>query len=859
MHARDTSVRVGNACRGVWGGTLGTLALCSAATASAGTPADTAQISAGSPAGFDMLMVPQEAVVDVYIGDISIGQTRVRYLSRKITFLDIDDVVARIPDLVGVAAVRAALAAPDLDTHAASICRPDADAPSCGMLKPAVAGVIFDEARFRVDLFIDAQYRVVRVATPRAYLPVPDAGLSLVDQLGGTIAGSGGDVDYGIQNRAILGYRNARLRSELSYASRYGLVADTLVAEVDTPGVRYAAGAMWAPGIDLTGRRKIVGVGVQSQIDTRLDRTSIAGSPLVVALPLRSRVDIVRDGRLLTSRIYDAGNQALDTSGLPDGAYEIVLHVQEAGGGTRDERRFFTKNAAIAAVGEPIVFGYAGLLANDRRGALIAVSRTPFYEAGIAWRRSPHLALDATLMGTGRTALLELGSYWLSTTAQVRAAALASVRGQLGVLFQTYSAGTARLNYALDLRRVWSPGDRLLIPISERRTYDVFTLDRAAQLSAGAFTQANATFGYTLRQGQIGVSGFYREDARSSPSYGIGPSASVRLVERAGMQVTLRADATLSNRGTSALVALTFQRLRGTSSITASLGGRSTSATRDGSTGTAVVGGIGGSWQKAGVLGGDLALSGGLEREVTGTLARSHADLRTRAATLYADVAQPIAGSNGATQYGLSFQTTAAVTGGSLVFQGIDRSDSAILVSVDADSEDRRQGRSFEVLVDDTPRGVVRAGTTLSVPVAAYRHYAVRVRPLGEALMRVAGLARQVSVYPGTVARVRWSAQRVVAMFGRIVWADGTPVSNAAVSTDDEIGNTDDNGYFQIEAKRNAVLKIQSIDGRRCRLPVTGTGTKTGTVMSTTEGYAALGTLRCRGSLPGTQMADETP
>ena len=846
-------LRFGRSVR-VWHGTLAVFALGYPGAVTAKIPADTPRVSAGAPAGFDALLTPQEAVVDVFIGGRAIGQTRVRYAGGRIAFLDIDMVLARIPDLIDTAAVRAVLAAPDLDAHATLLCPSDADgqpgAATCGVLKPEVAGVMFNEARFRVDVFIHASRLAVRAATERQYLPAPDAGLSLVDQLGGTIAGSGGDADYSIQNRAILGYRDGRLRGDLSYSSRYGLVADTLVAELDRPGLRYAAGAMWAPGIDLTGRRKIVGVGVQSQTDTRLDRTSIAGSPLVVSLPFRSRVDILRDGRLLTSRIYDAGNQALDTSGLPDGAYEVVLHVQEAGGASRDERRFFTKNAAIAAVGEPIVFAYGGLLANDRRGRLIAVSRKPFYEAGVARRLSPHLALDATVMGTDTTALVEIGGYWLTTAAQVRAAALASVRGQVGMLVQTYSSGAGRLNYAVDARRVWSAGDCPLIPIGEPRGYDIVSIDRAAQLSAGSFMQANATVSYTLKPGQIGVSGFYRSDARSSRSYGIGPTAVFPLAERAGMQVMLRGDMTLSNRGTSAFLGLSFQRLRGSSSVTASMGARSTSGTGS-NDGTALVGDIGGSWQKPGVLGGDLAVSGGVEREVDGTLARGHADLRTRVATVYADVAQPIGGSNGATQYGMSFQTTAVATGKSVRFQGLDRSDSAILVAVDREADGVPQGAPFEVLVDNMTRGIVLAGGTLSVPVASYRRYAVRVRSVGSALMRVDGVARQVSVYPGTVAQVRWSAQRVVAMFGRIAWADGTPVANAAVYAADAIGSTDDNGYFQIEAGSRTVLRIKAIDGRQCRLPVTAT--------ASTEGYAALGTLRCDRLLPAAELANATP
>src|SRR5207247_1591607 len=144
----------------------------------------------------------------------------------------------------------------------------------------------------------------------------------------------------------------------MSYSSGVGFLVDNFVAEVDEPGTRYSGGLFWAPGIDLTGQRKILGVGVGTQFDTRVDRDQVFGNQLIVFLAQRSRVDILRDGRLLTSRSYEAGNQALDTAGLPDGSYEVVLRIQEFGGGAREERRFFIKNARIAPLDQPVYFGY---------------------------------------------------------------------------------------------------------------------------------------------------------------------------------------------------------------------------------------------------------------------------------------------------------------------------------------------------------------------------------------------------------------------------------------------------------------------------------------------------------------------
>lgn len=806
------------------------------------------RVSASRPAGFDSLLQPQDAVTDVFMGGRLLGQARVRYSSGKLTLLDVDALVALLPDLVDPAVVRAALAAPDLDSHPGMIChaQTDADRAACPVYRPAVAGLVFDDQRFRIDVSVHPRLLTIHPVAARAYLPRPQSGLSLVDQFGGSIAGSGNDVSYGLQNRAILARGDSRIRGDLSYSSSYGVSVDTLVAERDTPGLRYSAGEMWVPGIELIGRRRLVGVGLQSQFDTRLDRTSIAGAPLIVSLTQRARVDILRDGRLLTSRSYDAGNQTLDTAGLPDGSYEVVLHIQEASGAGHDERRFFTKNAAIANIGAPLFFAYGGLLGQDRRDDPFATTHTPLYLAGVARRFTPHLALDATVMGTDRTGLLELGGYWLSRAAQVRLAALGSIHGDAGLLFEANASGIGRLNYTIDARRIWSRTGAPLIPLGYDNGNDTaVTVDRTAQLAAGSFTQVNATIGYNLRPGQIGVTASYRRDTRDGHSYAIGPTVYWPLVERAGVQVNIRGDMTVSNHGSTAFLGLTFQRIRARSTLSASLGARGTSGAGDGN-GTAVIGDIGGSWHRDHVLGGDATIAADAAREVNGTLVRGRADLNTDRATLYADVTQPIAGDNGATQYSVNFRTTAAASATGIALQGREQHDSAIRIAVDGAAP----GAPFEILIDNAPRGIVRTGAAVSVPVAGYRQYAVRIRSIGGDIMQFDGNTRMISVYPGNIGRLIWSARRVVAMFGRIVWPDGAPLANAAVYVPGAIGSTDASGYFQIEAGIDAVLKIQAADGRSCRVAVAA--------HVTPQGYASLGTLTCVRSFPATQIAVAT-
>ena len=200
--------------------------------------------------------------------------------------------------------------------------------------------------------------------------------------------------------------------------------ANLRIEERWTAGLVTAGGLFWAPGIDLTGQRKILGFGAATQFDTRIDRDQVFGNQLIIFLAQRSRVDILRDGRLLTSRSYEAGNQTLDTAGLPDGSYEVVLHIQEIGGRVREERRFFINNARIPPLGQPVYFGYAGMLVDDRAAGGLLPSTTPFFEFGAARRLSDEIAVDATVLGTSQKVLAEIGGYLITDFGQFRLAGL---------------------------------------------------------------------------------------------------------------------------------------------------------------------------------------------------------------------------------------------------------------------------------------------------------------------------------------------------------------------------------------------------------------------------------------------------
>lgn len=836
-------MRYGNSRSTGWRKFCSTLAMASlwaiagqpAAQAAAPKGAHIVRMEFSEPPGFSSLTAEQTAVVDIYFGGKRLGDAKVTFKPGSLTFADPAKLVALLPDLADIPAVLAALSANDLPSNARLVCTPGANPAECGHLAPRVAGIIFDQDRFRIDLFVNPQLITIKQAVGRQYVQRPEAGVSVVDAISAVMSGSSnGQRFYNVQNNLIIGDADRRLRAEFAYASGFGVQADRLVFEIDKPERRYMAGAFWAQGTDLIGRRKILGLGIETQIDTRLDKDALWGNPLVVFLAQRARVDIIRDGRVLTSRIYDAGNQSLDTRGLPNGAYEVTLQIVEAGGATRQEKRFFTKNQSIAAPGQKVFFAYAGVLADDTRRAFVAPTGTPFFEAGMARRISPHLAIDATVAATNKTVIGELGAYVISPLAQMRVAAVASTKGQYGGLLQVSSQGNTRLGFNFDLRRI-AVGRQPTVAGPGEFTFGApaEAADAGLPLARHTFTQVSGSLSYNLKDARFGFAATYRREQGQPVNYSYGPTFRWEFLRRDQLRMSASGDLAFTSQGRSGFIGLSLQLLGNRSSVSADAGMRVVS--NKGEPGrSGAVASLRGNWQDDDFAGAELNLAGGYDRDLEQNALNASAELRGERLSLQGDVTHSLGHSGSPTQYSLGLQTTLGMRGGRIVLRGRDQNDSMVIVKVDGAGPDDR----FDVLVNDGKVGSLRGGGNAAVAVPAYRQYEVRIRQTGGDLLHYDGSVRKVGLYPGNVARLSWKARKVIAMFGRLLLPTGEPVRQALVSNPAGIGETDDNGYFQIEGESGSTLEVGMRGGAVCRVDLPQ--------LQPQDGYAPLGTLICR-------------
>lgn len=788
--------------------------LPSAAYAGTGIGADQMGQLGGVPREFADLASPRELLVDVYFGGQKVGETRIVSRPGFVQFRDPVSVVGFIPNVMVPEKLTAALVR-ELPSNVDRLCA-DSLPKGCGILDPGDVGVIFDEDQFRLDIFVNPTLLGIAGLTKDAFLPTPTAPLSVTNAVGLALSGSGGSATYNVQNRSIIAFRNARIRSENSFASKFGFTIDNLVAEVDRPDLRYSAGLFWAPGLDLTGQRRILGFGVGTQFDTRADRDRMRGTPLVLFLPQAARVEMLIDGRLVDSGLYEAGNNAIDTSRLPDGSYAIRLRIQQMNGEYREERRFFVKNAQVAPLGRPLYFGYVGMLTKTRHGRPIGISQDAFFQFGHARRLSRSVAIDVTVIGTPKKPLLEAGAWLIAGPGRARIAGIASASGDYGALLQLTSFQSNRVSMSFDLRRIWSSDNRPLIPVLPQTHNSLTVSSTNNHHSEGSYTQINGSIGYRVGAAYLSLIGSLRSDRGRPTEYSVGPGIAWPVISRNGVQLTLSADAQLTRQVRSGFVGFRVAFNPGMFSTTSTAGRRIISEKNRRSTAKSrPVGGMTAQYTYTDAEQSALSVAGGFERDLENTRGHASAMVYSRLGSARAEINRTFEGS-GRTQYSLTLQSIGVLNSKDVVWGGRNLEDSAIVVSVGGGP-----GQSaFEILVDEQPRGRVTTGERLPIFLQPYRRYKLRLRPVHAPSVWFETATREVTLYPGNVQRVEWNVERLVTVFGRARHVNGAPVSDARVTSRRGIGQSDADGYFQIETTRNETLSFSQSVGIGCSVNV---------------------------------------
>ncbi len=773
------------------------------------------------PLGFENLAGPQTTQLDVYYGGRLQVTTMARYELDTIEFLNPAEVVMAIPNVADRLMVEEALTGP-LQANADRICRYPGQA-DCGVLEPPIAGVIFDETRFRLDLFVAPFALKAQTVHTSKFLPAPTADFSSLHMVSMSLSGGDGfeQNGYNFGATSLIAKRADRLSARYDFSDD-GFSVTELSWQRDMPGWQYEVGSFRSPGrsIAFLGERDIIGARVGTSLDTRADLDTAEATPIYLFLNQRSRVDIRRDGQLLDSRFYDAGNQQLDTTRLPDGAYDIEVQVHDGSDQDSQQRYFFVRSARLPPLDQPLSFLEIGSLAQTGDRAVPEPGFNLWLRTGIAKRFVANFGVETELVQNAGTTLLQGGVFLFGRGWQLEAGLLGSSRSDRG-----YSVrGTVRRGetaVGLDLRRVRAASDADVA--------DVF--DPVPQ----SYTQGSFTLSLPLLEGRFIARAQLDQRGTDGSNTALGVSYSRSLLRRAGLMVDLNIDATRDPTDSMLRIGIRgyWRRDQTTVSVKPHIAARLSDNSNSGNSSTKLLLDARATRNNLetdfGEIDSSVFTASDIDTRTIGVGASSESTFG------YGNV--DLQHTNGLDSDRLSYTANArfsVISDNKKMAWGGQRSDlSAVVLDFSGDAD-----TNFAVLVDQQPAGLVQSDKRNVIGLRPYRTYEITLVPRGETFVDFDQRVRSVTLYPGNVATLQYEANAVTVVVGQIVDRSRLPVANARIDGIAGYAGTDENGWFQIEIAGAQPLTIRRADQEPCRVELP--------LLEAERGIAVVNTLVCQ-------------
>lgn len=799
------------------------------------------------PPGFENLSEPQTTVVDIYFGDEYLISQLATYTPNDITFSNSLVILEKIPSVLDKNLIQNILDNP-LPTHVEMACFYEGQ-ENCGYLTPEIAGVIFHEDAFRVDLFINNEYLSVKSTGLRKYIPASDSEWSLLQNLSAAYAGTSSsrssdqnvannvngnlnsnlnsnsdndsnNTNYSINSHSTLAYKENRfqLLTNLRKTSDGNSenTIDEAVFRRDWQGLEYQVGYFRGNSsqFQFMGDKLIRGLRFASSLDTREDLRQTSGNELQVFLTSRSEVLIFKEDRLISSRFYDAGNQILDTRQLPGGAYDVTIKIINAAGIETEETRFYIKSNQLPPIDQPLYFIEAGEILNPEGSSGFADSTgRKLIRGGYHYRFSDQIGAMAGISHSSGDypnsneslsfSELEAGLTHLGKYHDFSVGGFAGNENRHGVRMNLRTRFSG-LFFNASYRRVWNDNFDPASPVFENDLLNAPT------------TQAAVGFTSLLPFGRVELNGrINRRFDNTIETY----SARFDLPRlRMGFTELYSGIQASREEGTSTLL-LSFEVRFNKQHYTAQLRpeyAKTSSDTQESQSDIHSYGVV--SWHDRDILedkdlridlrGQNIDGQSGIGSEVD--FSTQSGRIRLQAEKFSFSGENGSSSSKGTRINGNGF-TSFMVNGSSMKLGGKDQSQSALLVKINGDISDA----TFDILIDDSRRGVAFPNKTTAINLRPFSTYQVRLAQRGSAFVEYEETEKTVTLYPGNVVTLEWDAAELNVVFGKLVDETGAPIQNALISGVSGIATTDEFGLFQAEIKSNVEsISVETTDSR---------------------------------------------
>lgn len=765
------------------------------------------------PEGFEDLVAEQSTLVDVFFGGVYVSTALATFNTETLTFEAPQEIVTNISSVNDKKLLLERLKQP-LEVNAALVCYAPGQ-QDCGALDTEDVGIIFDEGTFRVDLFINSRLQALKGEEATRFLPPSSSSFSHLSNLSLSAAGSNEDsLSYAFFGQSTLSNKEHRLRSIYSLSKnsddKNRFLVENIFWEFDKRDKEYRAGVFPSNvrELSLIPNNDIAGIRYASTTKTRTDLSRTRGIPIQVFLQNRSRVEIRREGRLISAKFYEAGNQILDTSALPEGAYNITIRINDITNREEELERFFVKTARIPPRDQNLFFFEAGeVLSLDRESGFPESVGTATLRGGYSARINDSSGYQLGLAVVESESVLESGVFYIHPLFQTEARFLLSSGGDIG----------AGLNSFFRIGKL-SGGISAQVIESENhleQTTDYRLIDGRRQVLTGSFN-------YPLYRGQLTLQSSLVQRAEESSEVLHGLSWFRNFRTRRSGQWSTSFQLSKSPDELSTFLQFTWRRDSGEINHSLSAGIRETrfqdnnQSIRNADDGFSPTANYLASWNDGERFDSELqsTLSVNVEKDRQDLFFTNN----LRNAFGRADISlgsQRADGLDTTSSYSINLGTSVIGETSYLGYGGNEAAESAVLLDIEGTAD---RG-SFDILINDRFHSKASVNDKVVVPLLSYNTYEVDLRDSGDEFISFNGRKESVTLYPGNVKRVRFRADNLYVLIGRVLrfnsnCTEGAPLdnlddsavrdcwqpfTNAKTDINGLSVRTDEEGYIQIE------------------------------------------------------------
>lgn len=682
---------------------------------------------------------------------------------------------------------------------------------SCGLLTPDTIGVIFDRENLRLDVFINPNLIRKEYITKKNRLPPSTSGASFLHDVNSIYSGSKTKTSYDIGMNTVLGYKESYFDIESSYnrisgedkvKSRYNI--DNALFIMNKWGKNYKAGWAFNRSSFLIGQKRFLGVCVSSSLDQIIDRNSVNTLPIEKFLNTRSKVEIFKNDRLISSRYYDAGYQKLRSNSFPDGTYDVKVRVEDENGNVTETTELFSKDPTLPPFNMWLPYFSVGFLEKaferdkdlmpEKSGKLLA-------QGGFSRRILPYLAYKQDFM-MGRGTFLASPSFNIFyKELRMILSAMVSSKGDWGGYFSSRYEFNDYIRPSL--------------------TYTTVKRERHPRKTGGKFDIIPRSNRYTLRLGnnsrfenhnlQIAFSNSQPFDAPKDNMLSLNLTSYFDISQTWKLGVSNAFD--FKKNESIYLLTFSFHQLdkhvfSNERSYTKTKGQK-----RDYEHATSYRY----NWEKYDEnykARFSTHLSSGTKSDTFHPKASYSNDYFKLSPSLALRRIDRKTNQD----YLVHFKTAVVNSGTSFALANVKSAENGILVTIDGGDDAK-----FKLNINGQPKEMVEGGSSTFVSAPSFKTYEVSLIPNSDRRFKILGMNRQITtVYPGNIAKLSWDVVEIYSLAGKVVDQNGTPVTHYTYENNAFPMEIGEDGFINVEVTtKDKEFILTKNSEEKCKIDLT--------------------------------------